>query len=309
MNPGRLLYQDKGYLLQHLHPAAALSWLGVQVVLALLWQHPLFLLSLLLLSAVTMVSIDALAGWEEYLKAGLLMSGLIVLINLLTVRSGATVLWLSPAFPVIGPIAVSLESLTYAAVMSLRLLIVISVFAAVNLLIHPDRLLRLFPPGSRSGLLLSLALRFFPQILLQYQRIRDAAQTRGIAVQAGGFRRRLQAQSWLVQGLLLSALDGALDTAESMSARGFGSGGCSRWQPYRWRLRDWLCLSSSLLALSVGGVAEYLGASSFAFYPTLTPLWNGPQTPLTLGMITLLIMLPLVLNRGCRLFPAMQSKI
>ena len=64
MNPGRLLYQDKGYLLQHLHPAAALSWLGVQVVLALLWQHPLFLLSLLLLSAVTMVSIDALAGYE-----------------------------------------------------------------------------------------------------------------------------------------------------------------------------------------------------------------------------------------------------
>lgn len=53
----KLYYQDKGLFLQSFHPAAVLAYLFVLLLLSLLYDNPLYLLSLLLLLALL------IGGW------------------------------------------------------------------------------------------------------------------------------------------------------------------------------------------------------------------------------------------------------
>ncbi|MBC7325587.1 MAG: energy-coupling factor transporter transmembrane protein EcfT, partial [Moorella sp. (in: Bacteria)] len=60
----QFFYQDKGLFLQRLHPAVALTYLGLLLVLALLFTNPLYLLGLLLVVILAIGAAQGLAAWE-----------------------------------------------------------------------------------------------------------------------------------------------------------------------------------------------------------------------------------------------------
>ncbi len=67
----KLYFQDKGLLLQSFHPAAVLAYLFVLLLLSLLYDNPLYLLSLLLLLELMIRGVDGFESWDGFLKAGL----------------------------------------------------------------------------------------------------------------------------------------------------------------------------------------------------------------------------------------------
>jgi energy-coupling factor transport system permease protein len=76
----------------------------------------------------------------------------------------------------------------------------------------------------RSALLVALAARLVPTMRRDAAALSDAARARGLALRAGPRRARLGAASILVAPLLASGLERGLETAEAMTARGYGVG-------------------------------------------------------------------------------------
>ncbi|QGP93864.1 Energy-coupling factor transporter transmembrane protein EcfT [Neomoorella glycerini] len=306
----QFFYQDKGLFLQRLHPAAALTYLGLLLVLALLFTNPLYLLGLLLVVILAIGAAQGLAAWEIYLRISLGMAVLVIILNSLVARAGETIIWWGPRLPVIGRLTVSLEAVCYGAAMGVRLLTIMSVFCLYNLIVHPDKVLGLLARfASRSALVLSLATRMFPAMVRQLDNIREVQILRGVDFHAGTLTERFSRYAALMNILLLSSLEDSLEIAEAMQARAFGSGRRSSYRQDAWRPRDSLCLGSTLLALAAAVYGQVRGCSTFSFYPQLDYLIKGPMTVILLLIILLALSVPVVLSWGWQRCPYFKAKI
>ncbi|HEX7066274.1 MAG TPA: energy-coupling factor transporter transmembrane protein EcfT, partial [Bacillales bacterium] len=76
-----------------------------------------------------------------------------------------------------------------------------------------------------------------------------------------------------VQILLTWALEEALQTADSMAARGYGLSGRSRYHPYKMAPKDWGALVYLIVAGTISVVGWKLGYGKLAVYPVLEPVF------------------------------------
>jgi len=306
----QLFYREKGLFLQRLHPVTALTYLGVLFVLALASSNPLYLTGVLVVVVLGIWAADGLEAWEGYLRIILGMALLIMIVNPLVIHAGKTVLWLGPRLPVFGRLTISLEAVCYGAAMSVRLLDVVSIFCLYNLVVHPDKPLRLLSRfAGKSALVASLAVRMFPSMLRELQSIREVQCLRGVDFAAGGMRERIKKYAFLLRALLLTALEGSLETAESMQARAFGSGPRTRYHLEVWRPRDTLCLTVSLLVLAVAAYGGIKGFTGYVYYPRLGSLLPGGTALAALVAVFGGLLFPVALGWGWRRWPYLRSKI
>ncbi len=89
-------------------------------------------------------------------------------------------------------------------------------------LLRPLRLIRV--PVSDIAVMVSMALRFVPTLLEEYDRIKTAQMARGAEVETGRLDRRMKSLAALLFPLMVSALRRADDLAEAMEARGYARG-------------------------------------------------------------------------------------
>ena len=89
-------------------------------------------------------------------------------------------------------------------------------------LLRPLRRLRV--PAQDIAIMVSMALRFVPTLLEEFDRIRTAQAARGAEVARGRLTRKIKVLSMLVVPLLASAFRRAEELAEAMEARGYAGG-------------------------------------------------------------------------------------
>lgn len=306
----RLFYREKGLFLQSMHSVAALAYIAVLFVLTLVFSHPFYLVGLLLVTALAIWAADGLEAWESYLKVSLGMIVLIIIINPIIVHAGKTVLWHGPRIPVIGRLTITLEAICYGAAMSVRLLAVISVFCLYNLIVHPDKTLQVFSRfAHKSTLIISLATRMFPAMVRDLNSIRDVQRMRGVDFASGNLKEKIKKYSSLLNILLLSSLEGSLQTAEAMQARAFGSGPRSCYRRELFRPRDLLCLSGCGLALTSGLYGLFRGFGRYQYYPQLGYLIDGSMNMLVLAVVLMGLLVPVALSWGWKHCRYLKSKI
>ncbi|MCR4419956.1 MAG: energy-coupling factor transporter transmembrane component T [Clostridia bacterium] len=298
----RLFYEPKDVLLQRLHTATLLAYCGSLAGLALVFSHPLYLLAVLAAGALGVTAAQAVAKWRFYLRLGLWTAGLMLLINAAASPGGATVILRA------GPARVSLEALVYGAIVGMRLLGVLTAFCVASTTLHPDRLLGIFSRWAyRSSLVLSLATRSLPNVACELVRAREALQVRGVNLEGGSLRSRLDKAGWLLDVLLVSCLEGALETAEALQARGLGCGPRSHFRREVLRPRDASVLAGVGLSLTLSSYALLTGAAGYACYPRLAPL---DHNDFWLPMAVLAgLSLPAILSWGWQYWPYLRSKI
>ncbi|MCL4440609.1 MAG: energy-coupling factor transporter transmembrane protein EcfT [Firmicutes bacterium] len=306
----KLFYQEKGLFLQSLHPLAAMVYLGTLLVLSLAFTNPLYLVGLLLVVALAIWAADGLETWESYLKIGLAMMVLVMIINPLVTHAGKTIIWYGPRVPIFGRLTISLEAICYGAAMSVRLLDIISVFCLYNLIVNPDKALNLFSRfAGKSALVISLTTRMFPAMVRKLETIRGVQQMRGVDFNKGSVKEKVKKYSSLINILLLSSLEDSLEIAESMQARAFGSGPRSCYTRNLWRPRDVLCLSGSACALGVGIWGLLHGFGAYTYYPLMGYLINGTGTVVVLLIVLFGLSIPVILSWGWQYCHYLKSKI
>ncbi|MGO9856806.1 MAG: energy-coupling factor transporter transmembrane component T [Acidimicrobiales bacterium] len=224
-----------------LHPVAWWLWAAGLAVCAMRTNNP-FLLALIGATACFVVSAcRTSAPWSRsiafFLRLGVLVIAIRVVIEILFGQRGMPghVLFDLPHVPLpswavavsIGG-AVTLESILNAFVEGLQIAVILVCFGAANSLASPYRLLRSLPAVLyETGVVVTVALAFTPELVLSISVVRQARRQRGIPV------RGLRGMRGVAVPVLESALDRSLQLATSMDARGYGRrvslGQGSRW--------------------------------------------------------------------------------
>ncbi len=203
------------------HPYAWCAWLAAAALPALLTRNPLYLSLTLLAVGVVYNALGRRSplarNWWAFVRFSALLWLLTIPFVALLNHHGSIVLFHLPAhWPLIGG-PVTLEALLYGLTGGLALVTLLLAFAVFNVAVDQARLLRMTPGFVyQAGVVAGIAVAFVPQMVVTWAAIREAQQVRGHQVR--GVRDLLP----LLMPLLVTALERAMQLAESMEARGFG---------------------------------------------------------------------------------------
>jgi energy-coupling factor transport system permease protein len=287
-------YQKRDTNIQRLHPVVKLTWGIGFIVLSLIFDHPLYILALLF----SLVPVMKLTGiwreWASVLKLLLWLGVSIIVVNALVSHQGNHILAAAPfTLPVIGRPVVTMEALAFGAVMALKLLGIISAFIFINLTVHPDDIMSVmlklrFP--YKSVLVTSMSTRFIPCLVEDVQRITDAYRTRGVLLDTGNWVKRLKKRAGIIVPLLSNSLDRAVQVAEAMEARAFGTGEKRVfYKDVKLSPIDLVTLTAAAVPLTTGCILRVMKYGSYQFYPNLEKI-----APHLFGLV-LVFMLLLIL--------------
>ena len=204
-------------------------------------------------------------GGLKFLRSMVLMALLLSLLNPLFNTRGGTVLfsyWKGRPF--------TLEALLYGIATGGVFFTIMLWFACYNKIMTGDKFLYLF--GRRApalSLLFSMVLRLVPNFKKKAAVIATARKCVGRAPDCGSSRQRLERGVEVLSVLTSWALEGAVETADSMKSRGYGSGMRSRFSIYRFRKMDRIVAAVMVLGLFFVLGAVFLGRAAITYTPAV----------------------------------------
>lgn len=297
-------------VLDRWHPAVLLAFFAGAVALTVLVQHPAFQLAAFVSAVALLLSVRGAAAWRT-VAATVPVLVLVAALNPLVNAQGATVLFLLP-----WGRPYTAEALLYGLQTGLALVTVLLWFASLNALSAGEAVGSLLGgalPGA--ALVLTMVLRLVPRFGTQARKVSDAFAGLGgragtgtdVGAGVGGEARRVGAARRLRQGgrelsaLATWALEGSMATADSMRARGFGSGRPTRYERFRFAPRDGLMAATMavLFVLAAAGVAA--GRAAAQLVPTVALPPTDAAFCASLVSFTLFLALPALANETERL--------
>ncbi|WP_084284658.1 energy-coupling factor transporter transmembrane component T [Solirubrobacter soli] len=265
------------------------AWCLALGAVAGLCEHPAVLVAVLAVVVVVGVAAGLGPQLRQTARWGVPFALVVLAVNVLLTRDGATVIFRGPHLPVFGQVDFTLEATAYGAVLGLRMLVIFATAVLLTAAIDNDELLRALRRVSvRSGVTAALAMRLFGVLKRDAARMADAQRCL-----PGGGVSRMQ----VLHAVTAGALDRATDVAATLEVRGFGSGGRPPRMPRPWSRHDFAFGASTvvLFAIAAGGA---LGLwAPFDPYPRL----QAPLTAATLVIIAVLAvaaLLPFADRRG-----------
>ena len=238
-------------------------------------------LALSMLGALVSLGVTGqLRQWKTHLYTLLLFAGM-ALVNPLVSHKGVTVLFVLNHNPV------TLEALVYGVATGGMIVAVMYWFRSFTAVMTSDKLLYIF--GSLSpklALLLSMALRYVPLFGRQIHAVSQSQKALGL-YKEDNVIDRMRGGMRVFSVMVTWTLENGIITADSMTARGYGTGRRSRFSIFCWRREDVLLLVLTLLLTA--GTLWGLAGRTFAYYPAISA---APVTARTLtgfvsyGMLT-----------------------
>lgn len=184
-------------------------------------------------------------------------------VNPLVYHNGVTVLF------VLNDNPVTLQAATYGLAAACMVVSVLYWFRSFSEIMTSDKLLYLFGKLSpKLALVLSMGLRYVPLFKKQAKRIENTQKALGL-YRDDNLIDRFRGGIRVFSVLLTWALENGIITADSMSARGYGTGKRSHFSVFRMRRADvvFLLVTLGLFALTVFSIG--VGALDFIYYPSL----------------------------------------
>lgn len=273
------------------HPAISMLYFILVIGLTTYLNHPVCLgISLLgaLTYAICLKGKKAIRFTLTYLLPLLVITALV---NPAFSHQGMTILAYLP-----NGNPLTLESVLYGVYAAFLLIAVITWFSCFNTVMTSDKFVYLFGRIVPAlSLVLSMSLRFVPRFAAQIRVIAKAQKCLGRDVSSGSPIQRAKHGIKILSILVTWALENAIDTADSMKARGYGLPGRTAFSIYRFDRRDKEALL--FLLLCGGGVlaSALAGKLRFVYMPALSgtafDLWQAGSFLLYLALCSLPVIL------------------
>lgn len=257
------------------HPIINFLYFAVVLIISMFFNHPV-VLGISLISAI--VYSFVLQGWKKVLKFNLLfmlpMFIIVALINPLFNHAGVTILfYLKNGNPI------TLESIIYGLVMSVMLIQVMIWFSCYNIIMTSDKFIYLFGKIIPAlSLIFSMVLRFVPKFKAQLKVISNGQKCIGRDISNGNILMRARHGVKILSIMVTWALENAIETADSMKARGYGLRGRTAFSIYRFDKRDKGMLVIMLLLLILFIVGTSMGNTFVQYNPTIVINGINPIT-------------------------------
>ncbi len=221
------------------HPAVPLVFFAVVIAVAAVVQHPAYLAAGLIAGAAYLLLLRGRRGLP--VLAGLVpVFVLVSVVNPLFNTRGSHVLFEVFGRPYTG------EALCFGMAVAAMLVAMLVWFACYGQVMTADKLTCLFGNLAPAlSIVTVMTLRLVPGLTRKAQQISTARRCVGlVAAEGSGVRERLGAGVGTLSGLVDHALEGSMETANSMTARGYGVGRRTTFKTYRLTGRDVVLLAA-----------------------------------------------------------------
>lgn len=192
--------------------------------------------------------------WKA-MKPMLMMLIFLFVINMMFTKTGTVLLE-------IGPVVLYSDALFQTLYIAVRLLLMIMITTCLTATTKPldmtlgiEDLLKPFKrihvPAHEIAMLISIALRFIPDLIDETMRIMKAQESRGVDLKEGKIMERIMAILSLIVPLFVSAFQRAEDLANAMEARGYAPGEKrTRYKMLKMEARDYVLLLIAAMLLA-----------------------------------------------------------
>lgn len=249
---------------KQLHPLVLFLYYAGSLTILIMMLHPLFLgFALCVILAINFFEdrFKELSRWLIFM----LTTGLfIVLLNPLFNERGRHVLFIALGH------RITLEAVVYGGMNALLIICVMALFVSYNEVMTPNKLLYLFSGFlPQFAILLMLTLRFIPLMRRRLAEISAIQTSKGLSVVYGRWKDKVKNGMIYIQVLLVHSLEEAIQTADSMKARGYGQGKRSTYEFFLFQKKDFysaLFLAVLFLLLICG---RSFGYGLLTIYPIM----------------------------------------
>src|SRR5690554_6232797 len=121
-----------------IHPLTAIVFALLLFFMVLSFDHPLYILSILIFLTVCSLIFDKKALWKKIIRYSLYNALFIILINPLLSKSGKTLLYKSPYLPLLGKIKITTEALAFGINMGLKFICIVFIFFLYSMMTDRD---------------------------------------------------------------------------------------------------------------------------------------------------------------------------
>jgi energy-coupling factor transport system permease protein len=250
-----------------LNARAVAAWSAACLFIVLFTTNPAYKALVLAAAIASLAAGAGLHRMRGLLTGVVLIAAFATLLNFVSAHLGATVLFTVPvAVPGLGG-NYTLEALAAGLSGGLTVAAAIVAAAPFSLMLASHDVMDALPAAlSRTGAAIAASLNLVPSVSTSFLQVSEAQRLRG-------WRPR-GPRSWaeVVVPVVLTSVEGSIQLAESMEARGFGSGPRTAFRSSPLRRSDWLLVAASAAAVIVFIAASMAGwAPAWYPYPTLVP--------------------------------------
>jgi energy-coupling factor transport system permease protein len=278
------------------HPFVTFIYYVGALSLVMLFLHPIYLLVALVVIFAIHFHQDRGRSLQRWLFFMITSGLLILLLNPLFNQRGRHILFelFNHRF--------TLEAVTYAGMTALSIIAVIALFVSYNEVMTPNKLLFLFSKIlPQFAILLMLTLRFIPLMRRRLEEISAIQMSKGLTVRQGKWRERIKSSLLYVQVLLTFSLEEAIQTADSMMARGYGKGQRSTYEYFQFSKTDVTALIYLFFFLGITMYGRFTEFGLLTIYPIMESMKLEFLDALFLVFYLLYLTFPLFVDIGGRL--------
>ena len=271
-----------------LHPAVSMCYFVCVIGLTLACPHVVTVLLSLLGSTLFNLALRGRKAFGRTMRFVLPMFLIVCIGNPLVNHRGVTMLCL------LFNQWITLEAIVYGVVTACSLAAIILWFGCYQEVMTSDKFLYLFGKiAPATALLITSALRFIPQMQQNAAQIRQSR-----AMLQDNSPRLFQKLAHAIQNLsalLGMSMENAVQTADSMKARGFGARRRTTFHLFRFDARDARTLALILTLFGICVVARCYGHGYMEYYPRITALTMGASSMTMFILFAALMLLPSIL--------------
>ena len=288
------------------HPIVNFTYFVLVIGFSCFFMHPLCLCISLVCGFTYSVMLKGKKAIKTNLIYMLPMMFLTALINPLFNHEGATVI----AYFSSGNL-LTLESIIYGLCAATMIVSVICHFSCFNEVMTSDKFIYLFGKIIPAlSLIISMTLRFVPKFLAQLKVVINAQKCMGRDLSSGNIIKRAKHGLNILSIMVTWSLENAIDTADSMKARGYGIKGRTAFSIYTFDKRDKKALVCILILGIYTFIGSLIGGMYFAFFPTIKTVDLSLFSASVFCSYLLLCMCPLIIELWeVRRWKALMSKI
>lgn len=290
MNQTKQHRQDAFYLC---HPLVNFLYYSIVLSVTMFCLHPA-VLAIGFISALSYAV--SLKGWRQILSLLLkfILPGMVIvaLVNPAFNHYGVTVFYTFE-----NGNSLTLEAMIYGVILAFVLGISMIWFHSFNVIMTGDKFIYLFGKVlPASSLILSMVFRFVPKFSHQVQVIRKGQKSIGRDIVNHGLLKKITYGLKIFSILVTWSLENAIETADSMKARGYGLKGRTAFSLYRFDKRNGLLMILMMVTAGSFFYAVFKGALFVSYNPMIV-IKGFPLTWLSgLGLLSLAIFMNIPLG-------------
>ncbi|MFE3574340.1 energy-coupling factor transporter transmembrane component T [Lysinibacillus sp. NPDC059133] len=284
------------------HPIVLFSFFVASIGLSMFFVHPVYL-AITIFSAISLnIALRRqlfFKDWKLYVPLFFLMA----IINPMISHNGQLVLLY------INGNALTVEAIMYGIAIATMIIAIMLWFSCYNDLMTSDKFIYLFGKVSPAlSLTLSISLRLVPRFRRQLAQIVQAQKVIGMDYTAGSLWHRIKCTVRILSILITWALDNAIETADSMKARGYGVKKRTAFSLFIFERRDGVVLAMIILLFLSNLVASFIGTTTFYFYPTFGEIKWDSVSILFYSSYFILLTIPVAIEiRGALKWRSLKS--